>query len=133
MPELWRPIPGFKNYEASDQGNIRSIDRIQHFERLISGKVRLITRKQKGYVLKPNTTCKAPFYKRVVLIRDCEKHYRSVHRLVCEAFHGPAPEGMICCHINDVAHDNRPENLKWDTPSANNYMAIANGRINRRK
>jgi hypothetical protein len=43
-----------------------------------------------------------------------------VHRLVCEAFHGPAPEGKnVVIHINEDAHDNRPQNLKWGTQKEN--------------
>lgn len=37
-----------------------------------------------------------------------------VHRLVCEAFHGPAPqEKPWALHRNGKAWDNRPENLYW--------------------
>lgn len=43
-----------------------------------------------------------------------------VHRLVCEAFHGPAPEGKnVVIHINENPHDNRPQNLKWGTQKEN--------------
>lgn len=37
-----------------------------------------------------------------------------VHRLVCEAFHGPAPEGKPwALHKNGKAWDNHPGNLYW--------------------
>lgn len=43
-----------------------------------------------------------------------------VHRLICEAFHGPAPDGMdVVIHLNEDALDNRPENLKWGTQKEN--------------
>lgn len=43
-----------------------------------------------------------------------------VHRLICEAFHGPAPDGMgVVIHINEDALDNRPENIKWGTQREN--------------
>lgn len=43
-----------------------------------------------------------------------------VHRLVCEAFHGPAPEGKnVVIHINENPHDTRPQNLKWGTQKEN--------------
>ena len=54
---------------------------------------------------------------------------RGVHLLVLEAFVGPRPEGLICCHINDVRHDNRLENLKWGTYKENSEDAQRNGRI----
>lgn len=44
---------------------------------------------------------------------------QSVHRLIAEAFHGPCPPGLECCHNNGKRTDNRPENLRWDTRSAN--------------
>ena len=42
-----------------------------------------------------------------------------VHRLVCEAFNGPPPEGAVCMHINEDYRDNRPENLCWGSQKEN--------------
>lgn len=43
-----------------------------------------------------------------------------VHRLVAEAFHGPAPfEGAVVMHIDENAANNRAENLKWGTQKEN--------------
>lgn len=43
-----------------------------------------------------------------------------VHRLICEAFAGPAPHhGAVCMHLNEDATDNRPENLAWGTQREN--------------
>src|SRR5690606_34466884 len=42
------------------------------------------------------------------------KTYR-VHRLICEAFNGPAPDGYVCMHLDEDASNNRPENLAWGT------------------
>jgi hypothetical protein len=43
-----------------------------------------------------------------------------VHRLVCEAFHGPPTEEKnIVIHIDENALNNRPENLKWGTQKEN--------------
>jgi hypothetical protein len=41
------------------------------------------------------------------------------HRLVAEAFHGPAPEGMECRHLDGTRDNNRPSNLAWGTPVEN--------------
>lgn len=39
-----------------------------------------------------------------------------VHRVVCTAFHGPAPyEDMVVDHIDTNRCNNRPENLRWLT------------------
>ena len=46
-----------------------------------------------------------------------------VHRLVCEAFHGPAPsENSVVIHINEDSLDNRAENLRWGTQKENLNM-----------
>jgi hypothetical protein len=56
-----------------------------------------------------------------------------VHRLVCEAFHGPAPfDRAVVLHINEDAHDNRPENLKWGTQKENLNMPVAKERFRAR-
>lgn len=56
---------------------------------------------------------------------------RYVHRLVAEAFHGPCPEGMECCHNNGDHTDNQASNLRWDTPVANQADRLAHGTDNR--
>ncbi|MGC5078489.1 HNH endonuclease signature motif containing protein [Agrococcus sp. DT81.2] len=49
-----------------------------------------------------------------------------VHHLVLEAFVGPRPDGMFGCHWNDDPYDNRLENLRWATPSANSLDSVRN-------
>lgn len=51
-----------------------------------------------------------------------------VHRLVLQAFAGPAPEGMIARHLNGCPDDNRLENLAWGTPAENNADMVRHGR-----
>lgn len=47
------------------------------------------------------------------------KNYR-VARLVCEAFHGRAPQNKPCClHIDEDSANNTPKNLKWGTQKEN--------------
>lgn len=58
-------------------------------------------------------------YMTVVLLADGIRHDKRVHRLVLEAFIGPALDGLFACHENGVRDDNRIENLRWDTPAAN--------------
>lgn len=55
-----------------------------------------------------------------------------VHRLVCEAFNGPAPEGKPeCRHLNGLPADNRPENLVWGTRAENAADGTLLGRYKR--
>lgn len=44
---------------------------------------------------------------------------RTVHVAMAEAWLGPRPDGMQCCHDNGDRFDNRPSNLKWGTPLEN--------------
>lgn len=46
------------------------------------------------------------------------KSYKA-HRLICEAFHGPAPDGAVCMHLDENSRNNRPENLAWGTQKEN--------------
>lgn len=49
-----------------------------------------------------------------------KKVARPIHRLVLEAFVGPCPEGFHACHNDGEPRHNSVENLRWDTPQANN-------------
>lgn len=44
---------------------------------------------------------------------------RSVHSLVCEAFHGIRPAGMEVRHIDGTRTNNEASNLEWGTHSEN--------------
>lgn len=105
--EQWRPVPGYEGYyEVSDQGRVRSLDRLivyvngdRHYTK---GKLKSVSDNGNGYLS-------------VSLSRNNSDVRRYVHRLVLEAFVGPAPEGMEACHGNAKRHDNRLSNLRWDT------------------
>lgn len=66
-------------------------------------------------------------YLRVDLYRGGRHHWKLIHRLVLEAFIGPCPDGMEACHNNGDRTDNRLENLRWDTRSANQKDAVRHG------
>lgn len=55
-----------------------------------------------------------------------------VHRLVCEAFHGPPPfEGAMTLHRPDhTKHNCRENNLRWGSAQENSDDMIAAGRAN---
>jgi hypothetical protein len=58
-------------------------------------------------------------YLAVNLHRDQTKNRRLIHHLVLEAFVGPRPPGLICCHWDGDPANNRVENLRWDTYKSN--------------
>lgn len=56
-----------------------------------------------------------------------------VARLVCEAFHGTAPETKpVCMHLDENARNNVPGNLAWGTQKENlnapGFIAHCHGR-----
>ncbi|WP_449411892.1 HNH endonuclease signature motif containing protein [Methylobacterium komagatae] len=59
-------------------------------------------------------------YPTVSLARDGFGHRRLVHRLVCEAFHGPAPtpEHQVA-HADGTRWNARADNLRWATRTEN--------------
>lgn len=52
-----------------------------------------------------------------------------VHKVVCEAFHGPKPSpAHQVRHLNGIKTDNRPSNLAWGTAKENAADRTAHGR-----
>lgn len=120
--EVWRAVPGYEGrYEVSDLGRVRSLDRTVELIRL--GKT--TTRRRKGVVLSPGLTPEG--YLLVVLHRDDGGSTRRVHRLVLEAFVGPAPSGTQALHGDGDEGNCRLSNLRWGTPKENSADAIRHG------
>ena len=55
------------------------------------------------------------------------RHTR-IHTLVLEAFVGPCPQGMECCHNDGNAQNNTLDNLRWDTRLSNVHDMVKHGR-----
>ncbi len=109
--EEWRDIAGYEGfYQVSDLGRVRSLDRI--IER------RTGPCKQSGRILKPGTKGQEK-YLAVNLCQYGEMKFWCVHILVLEAFVGPRPEGMQCCHGPAGSSINCVSNLSWGTRSKN--------------
>lgn len=107
--EEWRAVPGFYPYYiVSSWGRVRNID---------TGKLLF------GYVDDDG-------YRRVCLSKNGKSCQRRVHRLVCEAFHGPAPTpAHEVGHLNGKRLFNRADNLKWVTRSENASHMVAHGTV----
>lgn len=114
MRECWLPIPSFPGYEASDQGNIRSVNRI-----VICKDGR--RRRYKGVVLKPGIT---NGYRYVVLRRKSIR----VANLVLVTHVGPKPfPRALGRHLDDNGLDDRLSNLAWGSHADNWRDAVRNG------
>jgi hypothetical protein len=96
----WLPVVGYEGrYEVSDAGGVRTAA---------------------GVALKPRIDRAG--YVRAVLYSGSRASRREhlVHRLVCRAFHGPAPVGRPDVnHLNGVKADNSAANLEWSNDSLN--------------
>lgn len=108
MDEIWKSVLGFEGlYEVSNIGRVRSLDRKigdgGRGSRLKRGMILSLHQGQNGYLYASlGTSIK-----------------KLVHRIVLEAFVGPCPTGMECCHNDNNRTNNRLENLRWDTRYGN--------------
>lgn len=119
--EIWRPVVGHEGkYEVSNIGRVRSLER----SIAVTGHYCQTSRTIRPRILRQCFDDAG--YLRVTLQAPTKKE--RIHVLVLEAFIGPRPSGMFGCHNNDIPDDNKLENLRWDTPSANSYDAIRHGR-----
>ena len=66
-------------------------------------------------------------YPLVLLWRDGERFPRKVHVLVLEAFVGPRPYGMQCCHGDGNPLNNAASNLRWGTAESNYSDRVVHG------
>lgn len=118
--EEWRPVVSWEGlYEVSSLGRVKRLHRVRSNP---SGGTSTLP--ERVMVITPGTKG----YSKVALTQNgVQKHY-SVHRLVCEAFHGPAPEGKPwALHRNGNPGDNQPENLYWGSPEDNARDTIRHG------
>ena len=101
-----KPIPSLPTYYATADGRI----------------FRYRKKDDTIYQLSDNTRSNSG-YKLVQPFKDGKRKLRYVHQLVLEAFVGPRPEGLVCDHINRDKLDNRIDNLRYVTVSANHANA----------
>lgn len=106
-PEQWRPIAASDgNYEISNLARVRNATT--------------------GRVMTPQVH--GPWgYIRVQLRIDGRQRGFRVHRLMLEAFIGPAPKGTEGCHRDGNPANNAIENLYWGSKSDNARDRVRHG------
>lgn len=111
--EIWKSIPGYEDiYEASNHGNVRSIDRKIRYSH--TGRVEF--RPGKVLII---TTNKKHGYSYVSLSKNGIAKTHRVHKLVLWAFKGKHSNTLVINHINGIKSDNRLINIEVCTQSQN--------------
>lgn len=113
--EHWVPITGYEGwYEVSDEGRVRSVDRIVYFKnghsRFYKGQI-MKFRYHNGYAM-------------VNLNKNKKMKEFYVHRLVIENFTLHPRNKKWVNHIDGDKSNNKLVNLEWCTPKENNDHAI---------
>jgi hypothetical protein len=92
--EEWRPVKGEPDYEVSSTGRVRCVA-VRRY-------------------LKPGDIVSSHVGNNGYVSVSLNQWPRTVHRLVCAAFHGDAPPNRReVAHNNGRKTDNRAENLRW--------------------
>lgn len=110
--EVWKQIPNYPTYEASNTGRVRSIDRIDCIGRHRKGKI---------LCLGDNRT-----YFQVMLFKDRIRNYPLVHQVIANTFLGEKL-GYQVNHIDGNKRNNHSDNLEWVTASKNQQHALRTG------
>ena len=114
--EIWKVIPNYENYEASNFGRIRSIDRVVKRDRYT-------TRKIKGKILQQ--FAKNSGYLQVNLSKNSKIETKTVHRLVAITFLENTNNYTDVNHKDENKHNNNINNLEWCTRKYNmNYNKL---------
>ena len=100
----WRDIPGWPRHQISDEGQVRTT-------------IRRVGGPQPGIITQEISRFGYP----TVRTYHMGAHKRHlVHRLVCAAFHGPAPSSHHeVAHADGVRTNARADNLRWATRKEN--------------
>lgn len=113
--ENWLPVVGFEGlYEVSDSGQIRSLDRITATGQRRKGRILKLSKNQDGYL-------------KACLSGKGSRKSVLAHHAVAAAFIGQRPDGLVVCHNNGNAFDNRSTNLRYDTVASNVQDSVEHG------
>jgi hypothetical protein len=116
--ENWKDVVGYEGeYRVSDHGKVMSVARI------VPGRWGSLRVREK--ILKWGVGKSG--YAHVGLTKDGKLKTIEVHKIVLEAFVGPAPDGMEACHWDNDRMNNCLDNLRWGTRFDNASDKIRHG------
>lgn len=117
MEETWVQVKGFEGlYEVSSCGKVRSMPRF------VNGKLGSKVGK-KGVLLKFKIDKYG--YPSVILCKEGKRFYKTVHRIVAEAFLANKADGVQVNHKDKVKTNNHVSNLEWVSVQENNEHRAA--------
>src|SRR5690348_3980218 len=106
--EVWRTVPSLPHIMVSSEGRVMVAPFLAEMPH--GGK--------RHYGGQPSFGVWSKEDARFLLIHN--GHSYKVARLVCEAFHGPAPQDEPCClHCDENSANNRADNVRWGTQKEN--------------
>lgn len=108
--EIWKAVPEWDGlYEVSDQGRVRSLDRVS------AGRYGPTC--WRGRILRPSLGGNG--YANVTFTCQGKRLCVTIHALVARVFLGPPPPGQEVRHRNGIRADSRLSNLHYGTRSQN--------------
>ena len=120
----WKSVVGYEGlYEVSNEGSVRSLDRVRqmfnlggHYTRVWPGRILALQTDNYGYL-------------RIGLTADNGiRKYYTVHTIVANAFIGKCPKNKDQInHIDSNKQNNNPINLEWCDCGENHRHAYKNG------
>ena len=115
--EHWKPVPSKPGMMASSFGRVLLPETTYKMPN--GGETRTKPCPTYGVVTKASKTARHTY----MGLSNRKLGNMKVHRLVCEAFHGPQPfKKAVVIHLDENAHNNKPCNLKWGTQKENLNM-----------
>ena len=123
--EIWKPIAGYEGrYEVSSLGRLKRIGPLR-IAKSSQSRPQALGQERIWRGSKVNG-----YYKTCLGGTGGRLEY--MHRLVCETFHGPAPEGKPhVAHFDGDKLNNRDDNLRWADWKDNRADGIRLGEIKR--
>jgi len=118
--EIWKDIEGFENYQVSNEGRVKSLERRVNFKnttRLVKEKILKLANNGSGYLF-------------VQLWKNKKPTNKLIHRLVAEVFIDNPTNLPQVNHKDENKHNNKVENLEWCSSKYNmNYGTAISRRI----
>lgn len=98
---IWKPVSGFEGYyEVSNEGDIKSLSRIDRLGKPVKGKILKKQSDRRGY-------------ETVTMSVDGKKTRKKVHRIVAEAFVSNPNNYEFVNHKDEDKKNNKSCNLEW--------------------